>query len=931
MDHPTQFKDLYEFLAKHNAKSEQREGVVILSTHNRIGDKELNVFGASYIIPREDLPQFYKLYAQHVFENKKLEYLTERQLETNCPILLDFDFRYNYEVETRQHTKDHVQDLISSVYLELLKEFFVFTNNRSFPIYVMEKSHVNRLEDKTLTKDGIHIIMGIQMEHTMQMMLRDKVLEKIPEIWDLPLTNTWDSVLDIGITKGTTGWQLLGSRKPGFQAYELTQYYIISYDETDGEFMMEEREVSEIDLKKDLYKLSAQYADHPQFEINPKIVAEYESRCSNKPIRPKKSTSNTRLRLLQDNDSDDESITLHDITTPEILKKAVDNIMNNLLPSDYQLKEIHEYTQCLPGKFYDPGSHLDNRLVAFALKHTDERLFLSWVMLRSKAADFDYSTIPELYNTWTKHFKEKSNGVTKRSIRYFAEQYAFDEYTRVKQNTVRFFVDQTLTTPTDYDFAMVLYQMFKDKYVCVSITNKIWYVYRNHKWDLDKGYSLRLAISREMYTLYQLYFQEVISEMNQYDSDDKRYEELSNKSKYIASISVKLKKTNDKSNIFREASEIFYDDEFIRNMDNNNYLLCFSNGVVDLKNKIFRNGYPQDYITKSTNIPYIEIDPVQHKTLIDQITQFMEQLYPIPALNKYMWEHLASTLIGENINQTFNIYLGNGSNGKSKLTELMKHALGDYSGTVPITLVTEKRVNIGAASSEIMQLKGIRYAVMQEPTKSTCQINEGIMKQLTGGDPLQARALYHESETFTPQFSLVVCTNVLFDIGSNDDGTWRRIRIVDHMSKFVKEISNNLDEDNRYQFIMNQNLNDKLIEWASVFASMLVKIAFETQGVVKDCDIVMSASNKYRQGQDHIAGFISERVGKCDGSKINKQELCEEFKVWFQEQQGTKRIPKGVELCEYMDKKFKKIKNGWNDVIILYPNSNSNNEIEIIN
>ena len=151
------------------------------------------------------------------------------------------------------------------------------------------------------------------------------------------------------------------------------------------------------------------------------------------------------------------------------------------------------------------------------------------------------------------------------------------------------------------------------------------------------------------------------------------------------------------------------------------------------------------------------------------------------------------------------------------------------------------------------------------------------------------------------------------------------------MSKFVKEISNNLDEDNRYQFIMNQNLNDKLIEWASVFASMLVKIAFETQGVVKDCDIVMSASNKYRQGQDHIAGFISERVGKCDGSKINKQELCEEFKVWFQEQQGTKRIPKGVELCEYMDKKFKKIKNGWNDVIILYPNSNSNNEIEIIN
>ena len=134
MDNTTQYKDLPEFLAKHNAKSDKNDGANISSTHNRMQDKTLQIYGGSYIIPREDLPQFYKLYGEHVFEKKKMEYLTERQLETNCPILLDFDFRYNYEVETRQHTKDHVQDLISSVYLELLKEFFVFTNNRSFPM-----------------------------------------------------------------------------------------------------------------------------------------------------------------------------------------------------------------------------------------------------------------------------------------------------------------------------------------------------------------------------------------------------------------------------------------------------------------------------------------------------------------------------------------------------------------------------------------------------------------------------------------------------------------------------------------------------------------------------------------------------------------------------------------------------------------------------
>ena len=929
MDNTTQYKDLPEFLAKHNAKSDKNDGANISSTHTRIPDKTLQIYGGSYIIPREDLPQFYKLYGEHVFEKKKMEYLTERQLETNCPILLDFDFRYNYDVDTRQHTKEHVQDLINTVYLELLKEFFVFTNKCSFPIYVMEKSDVNRLADKSLTKDGIHIIIGIQMEHTLQTMLRDKVIEKIPEIWDLPLINTWDSVLDVGITKGTTGWQLYGSRKPGFQAYELTQYYVISYDETDGEFMMEEKRVDEIDVKKDIYKLSAQYSEHPQFDLNPKIEAEYEKvRSTNKPRKP--TSSNTKLRLLQEHDNTDEIfISLEQITTQEILKRAVDNIMTKLNTTEYHIKETHEFTQILPEQFYKPGSHLDNRKVGFALKHTDERLFLSWVMLRSKASDFDYGTIPELYNIWNKHFKSKPNGVTKRSIMYWAKQYANDDYIKVKKNTVRHFIDITISTPTEYDFAMVLYQMFKDKYVCSNYMNKIWYAYKDHHWEKDMGNSLRLTISREMYTLYNDYLTEVISQMTQYDSNDKRYDELNKKGKTIGDISIKLKKTNDKTNIFKEAAEIFYDVEFTKKMDEQKYLMCFTNGVIDFKNKIFRDGYPQDYITKCTNIPYIEINQLNHNGILTQITQFMEQLFPVDSLNKYMWAHLASTLIGENINQTFNIYRGNGSNGKSLLIDLMKKTLGEYCGSVPVTLVTDKRVNLGSTSSEIMQLKGIRYAHMEEPSKDA-QINEGMMKQLTGGDALQARALYQESETFTPQFSLVVCTNTLFKIVSNDDGTWRRIRIVEFMSKFVAEKTDN--NETLYEYLQDPLLKDeKLPAWAPIFASMLIKIAFESQGIVKDCELVMSASKKYRQGQDHISGFVNDMVGKCDGKKINKRELCEQFKCWFQEQQGSKQVPKGVELCEYMDKKFGKCKDGWNNVEILYSNTNNNNEIDNLN
>ena len=151
------------------------------------------------------------------------------------------------------------------------------------------------------------------------------------------------------------------------------------------------------------------------------------------------------------------------------------------------------------------------------------------------------------------------------------------------------------------------------------------------------------------------------------------------------------------------------------------------------------------------------------KNTINEIREFFEQLFPNNSLRTYMWEHLASTLLGTIENQTFNIYNGSGANGKSKLVELMSLVLGEYKSAVPITLVTQKRNNIGGTSSEVYNLIGTRYAVMQEPSKGD-KINEGVMKELTGGDPIQCRALFKDSVEFIPQFKLVVCTNTLFDI-----------------------------------------------------------------------------------------------------------------------------------------------------------------------
>jgi phage/plasmid-associated DNA primase len=205
------------------------------------------------------------------------------------------------------------------------------------------------------------------------------------------------------------------------------------------------------------------------------------------------------------------------------------------------------------------------------------------------------------------------------------------------------------------------------------------------------------------------------------------------------------------------------------------------------------------------------------------------------------------------------------------------------------------------------------------------------MKELTGGDPIQARGLYSESEIFEPQFNLVVCTNNLFDIDSNDDGTWRRICKCDFVSKFVDDGENHTDET-EYVYKKDKSLKDKFVSYAPVFASMLVKRAFETNGIVEVCEYVKNASNKYRKTQDHIALFVSERVVKTGNmtDKIKKIDLTGQFNKWFLEEQGNNRkAPKAQELAEFMNKKFGLCKsNVWYGLKLIIPEINELEEME---
>jgi phage/plasmid-associated DNA primase len=198
------------------------------------------------------------------------------------------------------------------------------------------------------------------------------------------------------------------------------------------------------------------------------------------------------------------------------------------------------------------------------------------------------------------------------------------------------------------------------------------------------GINIRIIVGRKAYKKKHMdIMKQVVDVEGDVDNINEKKKVIANR---ISVIIDRLGRTSDKKNIMTESKELFYDPTFINNLDVNQYLLCFKNGIIDFRAKEFRKGYPEDRISMCTNINYVKLDHSIHKGTIDEINEFMDKLFPEPELRRYMWDHLASTLIGITPDQTMNFYIGKGQNGKSVLVNLMEVVLGEYKGDMPMLL-----------------------------------------------------------------------------------------------------------------------------------------------------------------------------------------------------------------------------------------------------
>jgi P4 family phage/plasmid primase-like protien len=334
-------------------------------------------------------------------------------------------------------------------------------------------------------------------------------------------------------------------------------------------------------------------------------------------------------------------------------------------------------------------------------------------------------------------------------------------------------------------------------------------------------------------------------------------------------------------------------------LDSRSHLIGFENGVYDLKLHIFRDGMPDDYILLSTKNSYVKYNSELPE--IADINDFFAKIFTNKNLRNYVMDTLSCILDGSISQERFYIFTGQGSNGKSKMLDLIQKAIGEYYCILPIALLTQKRAASNAAQSELERTKGRRFAVMQEPSENE-RLNIGLMKELSGQDRILVRTLFKEPYEFKPQFKMILTCNELPEVPSDDGGTWRRIKVCNFSSRFCEN-----PVANKNEFHMDLELTDKFDKWKEIFISMLIERHkhINPSSIVEPSEVRI-ATESYKQNNDIIGQFISEKIiidEEIREPRVTITKLYNDFRIWCTSNVVKgKKCPDRNQLKAYFEK-----------------------------
>jgi len=267
----------------------------------------------------------------------------------------------------------------------------------------------------------------------------------------------------------------------------------------------------------------------------------------------------------------------------------------------------------------------------------------------------------------------------------------------------------------------------------------------------------------------------------------------------------------------------------------------------------------------------------------ERFEAFLAEVQPDVEKRMFLQRWFGASMSAEPV-QALLFNYGMGANGKSVLMDVLGTLLGDYAATVRIESLTgTNRRGGGDATPDLIPLIGARLVRVSEPDQGT-RLQEGLIKELTGGEPILVRALHSDFVEVKPYGKITMSGNHKPEIRGTDDGIWRRVMLMPWEVQIPPERR-------------NPRLAEELAEEASGILNWLIDglLAFLELGLAPPASVT-EATEEYRRESDPIGEFLltSCTITGEPGDTITAADLSNAFTFYLLERGDTPWKPTTV-------------------------------------
>jgi P4 family phage/plasmid primase-like protien len=314
-------------------------------------------------------------------------------------------------------------------------------------------------------------------------------------------------------------------------------------------------------------------------------------------------------------------------------------------------------------------------------------------------------------------------------------------------------------------------------------------------------------------------------------------------------------------------------------------------GVIDFSNKQIekRNGYRAEFRLK-----YIDysVDDVMNAGEPESFLQFMKELFPDEETNEMAMQLISLCISGNSNKRIFQLWEGDGYNGKSTLIDIIKEILKGKTNTYnPKLLMPDRRDSGLGVTPELASFQG-SYAAVGTEVEQGNEFSTGIIKNLTGGDTITANPKFKDQIEFYPTWQLILAVNDLPRFNSLDNAFIDRLYILPFKMTFPKSKNDRaalLEKGIPEEYIGERKDKNALL--ASIFSekpaiikkmiSVYLQIENENDGYIKESAEALREKSSYIHENDDFGRFIKDMCIIDDDSFCSSEELTDAFKDYM--------------------------------------------------